>query len=358
MGVMFANSFSPIDISDDKESELFVLCQQLKNCKSKNSPWSLFFPKKRSSKTSENFFNLYEISEVSIDELTSKSDSSDSDILLDDDEQMCIDGSGRKSTEVLDKVLEDKLPKLKEILHSIKDDYPRHQCCPQVSIFNSITPGQISQACEILHLSTLSDTAIAVVLNSLSLLDPAISLITAASVIHHVVYLRMKNWTSYASRSLITVILMFTKKYPKAMVDELLLPCLKDESFDLSQSDLTQDIMRDGLPDDHVHYCIREFLGISCPNENIFAALQCLIERKVPIDPNLCYMLIEKMYDWCTSFSSSCGFSKLLKSIILTYGSEMTKQQLSVLSTTVANTTTFFKKTIQNLLKRLIEEHD
>lgn len=353
--VMFVNSFSAFDIS--KENELIDLCERLKKNKSKSSPWGLFFSGDN-SKPSEDFFNVYEIAEVSVDELKSEeTDSDDSVIVLDDDDQMCIDESCQ-STDVLNQALAGQLLKVKDTLHDIKDDFPRHKCLPEVSIFDSVLPCQISQVCEVLQLSALSDTAIAVVLNSLSLLEPAISLITAASIIHHAVYPRMRNWTSYTPRGLTTVMLMFTRKYPKAITDELLLPYLKDESLDMSQADLIRDIMTNGLPDDQVPYCLREFLEIPSPNENTFASLQCLTERKVPVDSNLFHIFIERIYNWYENFTSSTNFAKLLKSIISVYGSQMTDQQLVVLNIVAVNNTTFFKKTIQKLLKRLTEEHE
>ncbi|XP_035217776.1 uncharacterized protein LOC118191089 [Stegodyphus dumicola] len=219
-----------------------------------------------------------------------------------------------------------------------------------LDVLYTLPLSQIPEFCKILNSAILSETAIALFLSAILNLEQQISLATAIALIHHIVYPKivgMKN-----SRIILASILTFSEVYPKAVIDEVIIPSLKIESLENLQLEMLFKMSKNNIPDDCISYCIKNILEHAPAGENTFSVLQCLIERKMHHEQNFYDMLAWKIQSWALKYDSSIKFIKLLISILSVYGTELTSQHVLLYEDVIKYNKSIMKKAAENLVKK------
>ncbi|KFM74607.1 Jerky protein, partial [Stegodyphus mimosarum] len=124
---------------------------------------------------------------------------------------------------------EEKIRRLKCSLMNVQDTHTVDHL-KDLNVLYTLSLSQIPEFCKILNIAVLSETAIALFLSAILNLEQQISLATAVALIHHIVYPKIAGMKN--SRIIFASILTFSEVYPKAVIDEVMIPSLKIESLD------------------------------------------------------------------------------------------------------------------------------
>ncbi|GBN35928.1 hypothetical protein AVEN_54314-1 [Araneus ventricosus] len=112
-------------------------------------------------------------------------------------------------------------------------------------------------------------------------------------------------------------------------------------------------MVKSNLPNEYVSYCIKNILEHATQIDNTFSVLQSLIERKIHHENNLLENLTQKIESWSLDCKKNVKFTKLVISILITYGSEMDQQQITVYDDVIKHNETIMKRAAENVIKQL-----
>ncbi|XP_055951048.1 uncharacterized protein LOC129985151 isoform X2 [Argiope bruennichi] len=156
-----------------------------------------------------------------------------------------------------------------------------------------------------------------------------------------------------SSRTLWAAVLRFSETYPKPVIDEIILPCLNKPSLETLQLETLLKMVKSNLPNEYVSYCIKNILEHAMQIDNTFSILQNLIERKINHESNLLENLTLKIEFWALNCRKNVKFTKLLISILITYGPELDQQHIMVYDDVIKNNETIMKRAAENIIKQL-----
>ncbi|GFT12949.1 jerky protein [Nephila pilipes] len=244
-----------------------------------------------------------------------------------------------------------KLLTLKESLTSVqKTSFSKS--IEGIEILSTICLSQIPDLCTALQNSFSSEMTVILFINAILNFEKPLSLSIASALVKYVIYPQVFE-NKQSSRNLLATALNFSETYPKPIVDEVIVPCLKNTSIESLLLETLLKMVKSNIPNEYVCYCIKSILEQAIPIDNVFSILQNLVERKVYHEQNLLEALTRKIESWSSICKKSVKFTKLLISILLVYGSELDQQQITVYHDAIKINETVTKRAAENVLKKL-----
>ncbi|XP_015906929.1 uncharacterized protein [Parasteatoda tepidariorum] len=264
---MFANAPALFEV---KENEIVFeeICHKLKDHPF-DSPWALSFQVEN-----ENICEVEEIN-VPINNLKIKDDEIKPEDKLSNNETHI-----RKFFQIEDNIDEEKFLPLKTSLLSIQDTNSVEEIA-SIDLLSSLTLSQVPHFCKFIEDAVLNETSLAIFLNSISNLEKPLSITITLAIFNKIIYPKILSFKCSNYRNLSSSIMKFFMVHPKAILEGLLIPCLKEHSLETSLQEILLKVVKSNLSDEHVTYFIQKIVNEDLVPENTFLVLQTLIEKKL-----------------------------------------------------------------------------
>ncbi|CAL1278678.1 unnamed protein product [Larinioides sclopetarius] len=245
-----------------------------------------------------------------------------------------------------------QLSLLKESLMSVQK-MPVDEHLNGIEIFNNICFSQVYVVCNALQTAFSNEIIVVAFLNAILKLEKSLSLSIANALIKYIIYPQVFQIKQNSSRTLLAAILKLSETYTKPVIDEIIVPCLNQLSLESLQLETLLKMVKCNLPHEYVSYCIKNILEHAKPIDNTFSVLQNLIERKFHLENNLLENLTQKIESWSLDNKKNVKFTKLVIGILITYGSELDQQQITVYDDVIKHNETIMKRAAENVIKQL-----
>ncbi|KAG8190376.1 hypothetical protein JTE90_022020 [Oedothorax gibbosus] len=335
------------EISENEE--IFKeICKKLKKHPFK-SPWGMCFEVPEEGNIS------YEVQEITIPELddrnptalTSKVERKDNPFPV----PLSVERGSEDSCNEIDTI---NLSELKNSLMGLQENSTIENI-HGIGILHSLSLSQVPKLCTMLSDINMSLAATTLFLNAVLTFEMPLSLSLSNALIKSIVYSQVfESKTKYhGSRNLLAAVLSFSEIYPKAAIDEIIVPCIQKQSLEPFQLETLLKMTKSSLPKEYISYCIRNILEYAIATEHIFTFLQNLVEHKIHLEIELHDKLAWKIEMWTTTHNKNIKFTKLIISILTVYGNELRVKQLAIYHETIQSNETIMKKAAENAMKKI-----
>ncbi|KAF8773784.1 uncharacterized protein LOC129985151 isoform X1 [Argiope bruennichi] len=326
--------------SEDNELQFQEICEKLKKHPFE-SPWKHCFPKFEET-IPEFVLGVHDLHFLEINEFSNSN-------------QEYSENKPHNDTHCKDnfsKEFEIQLSLLKESLMNIQKT-PASEHLNGIELLNSICLSQMPEFCCAIQTAFSNETIVLAFLNAILNLKKSLSLSIASALVKYIIYPQVFQVMRNSSRTLWAAVLRFSETYPKPVIDEIILPCLNKPSLETLQLETLLKMVKSNLPNEYVSYCIKNILEHAMQIDNTFSILQNLIERKINHESNLLENLTLKIEFWALNCRKNVKFTKLLISILITYGPELDQQHIMVYDDVIKNNETIMKRAAENIIKQL-----
>ena len=246
---------------------------------------------------------------------------------------------------------EEAIGRLKEIWHSATT---AETCpAPELELLVSLTTEEMESAVQTLELTEMSENSVHSACNHLVTVSELISYSNCVCFLRFALLGKVMTLTQNASRVLVSAVTMAANRYPKQLIDSVLVPCVVG-ILDLPQLDLLTRLLKESLSDPNQLYFMNKFIAYQELeiNDCKIALVQILLET-LNIDEDVIVKVLKLFDRQATGLAKNLKFGKLLLALVNKHGKLLVGDNLIRLSNIVDKHQTFVKKSIENSIKKL-----
>lgn len=221
--------------------------------------------------------------------------------------------------------------------------------------FVSANPTEVGSLIDELNIHNLPDATLLALCTMLTVLEKEPSLTWCTAFITSCFIPKIYSLKHAATRDLTSTITILADKFPRAVVEGFMVPCVLIDSIDGFQCKIVCEVFQICLSTEHQHLFLQKFFkDRKILNESLVTLLQTVLDSKVKFDESLLNAFISQLVNSTSIMAKNLKFSKLILNCIKEFGSEMSENHCYDLNATIEKTNTPLKKACQTTLKKLL----
>ncbi|KAK3596808.1 hypothetical protein CHS0354_036649 [Potamilus streckersoni] len=223
----------------------------------------------------------------------------------------------------------------------------------EMEFFFNCSPEQVDEICRTLDTWSLSEIAVQYICQKLISLSDSLSYNNCVHLLSNVLYPKVKGLTQTASRLLASVVMATAEKFPKQLIDSVLVQVVSEEPGS-PEADLICRVIKESQTDEQRRYFMQRLRNKTVKmNENFLSVLQMVIDTKTEINEEIISWIVALLTNSATEYSKNLKYGKVVLAVVDNYGMNLSQTDLSNLSVLIDKHGTFLKKTIGTTLKKL-----
>ena len=246
---------------------------------------------------------------------------------------------------------EEAIGRLKEIWHSANTS----ETCPaqELESLVSLTSEEMETAVKKLELTEMNENSVLTACSHLASVSELISYGNCVCFLRFALCEKVVTLTQNASRVLVSAVTMVANRYPKQLIDSVLVRCVVG-SFDSPHLDLVTRLLKESFNEGTQLYFMKSFIADQELeiNDSKIALIQTLLET-TNIDPEIIEKILNLFERQTSKLAKNLKFGKLLLAVVTKHGKLLRGENLIKFSSIVDKHQTFVKKSVENAVKKL-----
>ncbi|KAK3084516.1 hypothetical protein FSP39_014624 [Pinctada imbricata] len=215
---------------------------------------------------------------------------------------------------------------------------------------------QMEQICQHLSNTTADESCLAIACHHLTTISDVITYDNCVIYLSHNILPQFSSLSQSASRVFTSTVLLLSDKYPKPLIEGVIVPCIKNEKFGSPQLDVTIKVIREVLSDSNKVLLLRCLSNTEILlDDNVVALYQAVIDSKtiLNIEKLLVRDILVQYQRSASKLKKSLKFGKLILAFLNKYGSQVTLEDMGILHDVVNSHGTFLKKTLEAHIRNI-----
>ncbi|XP_023649376.1 Fanconi anemia group E protein isoform X2 [Paramormyrops kingsleyae] len=220
-----------------------------------------------------------------------------------------------------------------------------------LQVLNECEPPQVELLCAELQLSEIPEQILPPLCSGLLSLCPDLSQCTATVLTRSLFFKKVLSLRDPASRSLLSAVTSFGRRYPRPACSALISPILQSGQMNRVQAELLCRLIGDCLEPQYQLLIFGETLVLSW-GEEVLSVVHTLLDSKLELTEELFSQFITHLRQQAPDFTKSMTFAKMVIGVLNKYPSRVSPHK-HILSCCLASHETFLKKSLLAALKRI-----
>ncbi|XP_048858986.1 Fanconi anemia group E protein isoform X2 [Brienomyrus brachyistius] len=212
-------------------------------------------------------------------------------------------------------------------------------------------PPQVELLCAELQLSEIPEQTLPRLCSGLLSLCPDLSQCTATLLTRSLFFKKVLSLRDPASRSLLSAVTSFGRRYPRPACSALISPILQSGQINRFQADLLCRLIEGCLEPQYQLLIFGEMLVLSW-SEEVLSVVHSLLDSKLELTEELFSQFITRLRQQAPDFTKSMTFAKMVMGVLNKYPRFVSPHK-HMLSCCLASHETFLKKSLLAALKRI-----